>query len=94
MPIATVFAVYLSAAVAALVLLHFFRAIHWYWHVISALLALTIGLVPIPVEWQAPAIDLFIGGSFTFLFIWGVCAPLFPGDHGHHDRRHAPPHHA
>jgi hypothetical protein len=94
MPIQTVFAVYGGSALIALVLLHFFRARHWYWHVLSAMVAMVAGLVPMPPAWHVPNIDLAVGAVFTFLFLWGICAPLFPNDQGHHGHRHAPPHHA
>ena len=91
MPGTTVFAVYASAAIIALALLHFFRAAHWYWHALSVLVALAIGLIPLPAAWQKPHIDLAIGGVFLFFLVWGVCAPLFPD---HHDHHHPRPHHA
>jgi hypothetical protein len=65
----------------ALVLLYFFHAA-WYWHVLSVISALVLGLTPMPVQWQGPALDLGVGFVFTFLFIWGAAAPLF---------RHHPP---
>lgn len=82
-----VFAVYGSSTVLALILLYFLRARHWYWHVTSVLLALVVGLIPLPEQWRSPTADLTIGGIFLFLFLWGVLAPLFPK---HHEQpRHA-----
>jgi len=88
-----VFAVYGSVIVVALAVLHFFRARRWYWHALSVLLALVIGLMPMPAGWNTPAHELSIGSVFLFLFVWGACAPLFPR-HGHGGERHAPPHRA
>ncbi len=91
MPAHVVFAVYGSCAVLALLLLYFFRARRWYWHVLSLLLAMGIGLMPPPERWQGPAADLTIGGIFLFLFLWGILAPLFRKRHG---PRQEQPHHA
>jgi hypothetical protein len=82
-----VFLVYAGATVLALLLLYFFHA-HWYWHAASVALALAVGLmpphwIPVPVEWGSTR-DMVIGGSFLFLMVWGLGAPLF--------RRHHTPH--
>jgi len=72
-----VFLAYLASAFAALLLLHFLRARKWYWHVISVLAALVIGLVPLPEPLQSPQGTLVVGVTFLFLFLWGVAAPFF-----------------
>jgi hypothetical protein len=77
MSILWVFMVYGCAAALAFVLLYFARAKSWYWHVISVLLALVIGLVPIPPRFNNSQTTLVIGFFFTFLMLWGVAAPFF-----------------
>jgi hypothetical protein len=77
--------VYTSALLVALVLLYFFHA-RWYWHVLSVIVALTIGflppnLIPLPLAWGTTR-DLIIGWVFVFLMAWGLCAPLFRRNHG------------
>ena len=72
-----VFAVYGCSAGLALLLLYLFRRRAWYWHVMSVLLAMVIGLIPGPEAWQSPATDLTVGAIFVFLFLWGICAPAF-----------------
>jgi hypothetical protein len=77
MSILLVFAVYGFSAALALLLLYVFRARSWYWHVMSILLALVLGLIPPPEGWQSQRIDLVVGSVFVFLFLWGICAPVF-----------------
>jgi len=68
---------YGSAAVLALLLLFFARAKAWYWHILSILAALVIGLVPIPPRFNSFQATLVVGFVFTFLILWGIAAPLF-----------------
>lgn len=91
MPAGLVFAVFGCAIALAVLLLHFFRATHWYWHALSVIVAFTMGLVRLPPAWQSPAAELAMGGAFVFLFLWGICAPIFPKHHGptHHQPHHA-----
>jgi len=65
------------SGVLALFLLYVSGPKRWYWHVLSLLVALVIGLVPIPKSLNTPQGSLWIGGVFTFLFLWGLAAPLF-----------------
>jgi hypothetical protein len=67
-----------SAILLALALLYAFHA-RWYWHVLSILAALAIGLTPPPERWRPP--DLLVGSVFLFLFVWGLGAPLFRAHH-------------
>ena len=90
MPAAVLFAVYGSAAVVALVLLHLFRGVRWYWHILALLVAFAVGLVPLPESWQSPYRDVIVGAVFLLLFVWGVGFPLFRKHHG--ALHHAPPH--
>ncbi len=61
----------------------------WYWHGLSLVAALALGLLPIPAAYQPP--DLAIGGMFLFLLVWGTGLPLF---RSHHEHAHHTPHHA
>jgi len=79
-----VLATYCSAAVVALALLYCFEPIRWYWHVLATLLAIGIGLVPIPPDWPKPQSDLMVGWLFSLLFVWGVAALLFRRFHHQH----------
>ena len=72
-----VFAAYGGAALLALILLFLMRAKAWYWHVLSVIVALVIGLIPIPPQFNTPRITLLIGAIFIFLFLWGIAAPGF-----------------
>ncbi len=60
----------------ALLLLYFSGPKAWYWHVLSAAVALAIGLVRIPVKWNTPTTGLVIGTIFVFLMVWAVAAPF------------------
>ena len=82
-----VFLLYGVAVLAALLLLFFYRA-PWYWHVLSVVMAMGIGLappswVPLPAGWGM-ARDIMLGCSFLFLMTWGLCSPLFSWAKGHH----------
>lgn len=68
----------------AVFLLYFFHARSWYWHMLSVLLALGLGLVPPVQNWQGPAYDLILGSIFVFLLIWGIGGMLMFKTH--HER--------
>lgn len=72
--------VYGSALVLALALLYLFHA-RWYWHVLSILGAVAVGIAPPLESWWPP--DLAIGFVFVFLLTWGIGAPLFHSHHRH-----------
>ncbi len=81
-----VFLLYGAAMLAALLLLYFFHA-HWYWHLLSVLAALAVGMappawIPLPSAWGT-ARDLILGCTFFFLMVWGLGAPLFSWAKGH-----------
>ena len=65
------------SAVVALILLLFMGPKRWYWHILSLLLSLGIGLTPIPAALNTPRGSMIIGSAFTFFLVWGVAAPLF-----------------
>jgi len=68
---------YGCAGILALLLLYFAGPKQWYWHVLSAAVAIGIGLVPVPTKLNTPRGSLVIGFVFVFLFIWGIAAPFF-----------------
>ena len=78
--------IYGVAVVLALALLYLFEPVHWYWHVLAFLVAMAIGLTPLPAAWHSPLNDALVGCAFLFLFTWAVCAPLF---RKFHRERHA-----
>jgi hypothetical protein len=71
------FVVYGGAALIALALLYFLRARAWYWHVLSLVVALTVGLIPLPPKYNTTQGTLVIGFVFVFFLLWGVAAPFF-----------------
>jgi hypothetical protein len=68
---------YGCACLLALILLFLNGPRRWYWHILSLLVALGVGLTPIPAKLNTPNGSLIIGSVFTFLMVWGVAAPLF-----------------
>jgi hypothetical protein len=82
---------YGSALVVALVLLWCFGVLHWYWHLVSFLAAFAIGLTPLPEALNTPVATLGVGWVFTFLFAWGIAAPLFALSHQHPHLGHPRP---
>ncbi|HVX67499.1 MAG TPA: hypothetical protein VHA11_12890 [Bryobacteraceae bacterium] len=79
--------VYGLSLILALALLYFYPA-RWYWHALSLLAALALGLTPLPQNSGIP--DLLIGAVFLLLFVWGAAFPLFRKHHGPiHLPRHA-----
>jgi hypothetical protein len=82
---------YGSALVVSLALLWYFGVKHWYWHVFSFVLAIAIGLTPLPDAFNTPQMTLVVGWVFLFLFVWGVGAPFFVLAHEHpHFGHHVP----
>lgn len=74
------FVVYGSSALLALLVLYFSRPRPWYMHGLSILLALAVGLVPIPPKYNNPQSTFVIGFVFVFLILWGIAAPFFRRD--------------
>jgi hypothetical protein len=77
-----VFLAYGASVAVSLYLLWHFHAQSWYWHVLSVLVAFAIGLAPPLPGISGSQWDLAIGSVFTFLFLWGVAAPLFRAPKG------------
>jgi hypothetical protein len=63
---------YGSATVLALVLLWFFGARGWYWHLLSVSAAVGLGLIPLTGEWNTPERTLMVGWVFFLLTFWGI----------------------
>ncbi len=67
---------YAVAAFLALILLYFSGAKAWYWHVLSAAVAVVIGrFVPLPSRFD-PVLTIVVGFCFVFLMMWAVAAPF------------------
>ncbi|HTT64694.1 MAG TPA: hypothetical protein VMG35_22740 [Bryobacteraceae bacterium] len=91
MSTALVYVVYGFAFVLALLFVYLFHA-RWYWHVLSVLAALAVGLSPPLPGWDGPSRDLVYGSVFLFLMVWGLAEPFI---HRFHRRgMHGTPHHA
>ena len=82
---------YGSATLLSLYLLWHFGAQHWYWHVLSLIAALALGLTPMPSILSNQYLTLAVGWIFTLLFLWGVGAPFF-AYYRRHLTSHAPGH--
>ncbi len=67
---------YGASAILALLVLFFSGAKAWYWHLLSVVAALVLGLTPIPAGINTPTTSLVVGSIFTFLLLWGVAAPF------------------
>jgi hypothetical protein len=81
---------YGSATLLSLYLLWHFGAKHWFLHVLSIVVALAIGLIPMPSILSNQYLTLVVGWIFTFLFLWGAAAPVYV--YRRHFTFHAPGH--
>lgn len=72
---------YSTAALLALVLLYFFHAKRWYWHLMAVAAALMIGVMTPPEGWASQRYDLAIGAIFFFLCLWGIAGMFFRHTH-------------
>ena len=79
---------YGSALVVALGLLWYFGPARWYWHLLSSLAALALGMYPMSGSWNTPAGTLAIGWVFIVLFVWAIAAPVFALSDQHPHRHH------
>lgn len=68
---------YGSATLLSLFLLWHFGVRHWYWHMLSVVASIALGLTPLPERLNTPQMTLVVGWVFLFLFFWGVAAPVF-----------------
>jgi hypothetical protein len=53
-------------------LVYRFRSQAWYWHVLAAIMALVIGLMPGTALLQTEGGSLLYGFSFIILMVWGI----------------------
>lgn len=84
-----VMACYVSAIALSLYLLGHFGVRQWYWHALSIVAALGVGMAPLPQVFNRPEYTLLVGWVFTALFVWGVAAPVvaeIPHSHAIHPR--------
>ena len=78
---------YLAALAIALLLLKHFGSAHWFWHVLSILAALGLGLMPSPDAIAGPATDMAFGFVFIVLMAWGIGGLVV--FRPHHRHKHA-----
>ncbi len=69
---------YLMAAATAPLLLALYRARRWYWHTLSVLAGLAVGLTPPPSGSGGDLFYLVAGTACVFLVLWGLGGPFFP----------------
>jgi hypothetical protein len=77
---------YLAALALPILLLRYFGAAHWSWHVLAILAALGLGMMPSPGSLKGPAVDLVFGFLFVFLVTWGIGGIVAFRTHGHRHR--------
>lgn len=82
----TVVLCYSGAILISVWLLWRFSHVRWYWHMLSVLVAVGIGLMPMKESWSRPTMDLLIGSFFLLLLAWGAGELAFRIFHIH---RHA-----
>ena len=73
---------YGASVALALLLVYLFHS-RWYWHVLSILAALAVGLTPPLPGLNGPNRDLFYGSVFVFLMVWGCAEPFIHPFHRH-----------
>ena len=88
MPNLWVVLLYALIFVWALFLVWRFKAQAWYWHVLSLVLALVLGLIPPPAGMQGLVYDVLFGCAFLFLIVWGIAGMVLYRTH-HPKHRHA-----
>jgi hypothetical protein len=76
MPFLIVALCYGVAIALSLYLVWHFGVRHWYLHLLSLVLAIAIGVVPLSPRFNDPGGTVLIGSVFLFLFFWGVSAPV------------------
>jgi hypothetical protein len=69
---------YLTAAAVAVLLVAVFRRCRWYWHILSVLLGLAIGLPPPPPPGGNDLFYLTFGAACVFFVSWGTGGFFFP----------------
>ena len=74
-----VFVAYGTSVALALLFVYWFHS-RWYWHVLSVLAALGVGLTPPFPGLQGPVRDMLYG---SFLMVWGCAEPFVHRYHRH-----------
>ena len=88
MNLAGILLIYGAAVALAAVALYVYGACRWYWHVLSVLLAVALGLAPAPpAAWRGQTYDLIVGFLFVLFVVWGIGGTL--PMRAHHHPRHA-----
>jgi hypothetical protein len=77
---------YLAALALPAYLVYRFGSLGWYWHMLSILAALAVGLTPMPSALNNPMGELMTGVVFVFLAAWGIGGLVV---HRPHRERHA-----
>ncbi len=72
-------AAFAAAALLALLVLYFKGPKAWYWHVLSAVVAVGIGLIPTPPSLNSATSSVVVGSVFIFLLVWALAAPFVRG---------------
>ncbi|MBZ5728523.1 MAG: hypothetical protein LAP87_26515 [Acidobacteriia bacterium] len=81
--------VYLLALGAPIWLLHHLKPCAWYWHVFAIVVALALGLVPMPPQFSAAGFDLAFGAAVIFLLVWGIGGLVVYRPHKTQGEKHA-----
>ncbi len=69
--------IYGAAVALAAAALYVFGSRRWYWHALSVLAAMGLGLAPPPPDtWRGPNYDMIVGCVFIFLVVWGLGGAL------------------
>lgn len=77
-----VFVAYGVSGALALLFVYLFHS-RWYWHALSVLAALGVGLTPPVPGFDGPLRDLVYGSVFLFLMVWGCAEPFVHRYHRH-----------
>lgn len=81
--------VYAVAIGIPVYLLYRFHSQTWYWHVLAIVASLSLGLIPMPAEFQKKGFDLAFGFLFVFLLSWGAGGLIAFHSHRPHYEKHA-----
>jgi len=74
--------IYGGAVILAAAALYVFGSLRWYWHALSVVAAMALGLAPAPPDaWRGQTYDTTIGFFFVLLLVWGIGGMLPVGSH-------------
>jgi len=69
--------IYGSAVALAAAALYVFGSRRWYWHALSVIAAVGLGLAPAPPEtWRGQTYDVILGFFFVLMVVWGLGGSL------------------